>query len=374
MKILVIGPAYPWRGGIAHHTGLLVNHLRKHHDVEVVTFSRQYPSIFFPGTTQYESGSRDPAFQTNQWIDSINPVNWIRVGLRIRRSSPSLLIFAFSLPFFAPCYGTIAAIARWGTQTRSLFLCHNIVPHEQRFGDRVLTRFAFAFADFFLVQSTAVERDLLALKPHARYRVTPHPLYEMFGSPIDKTKARNLLAISSERVILFFGYIRPYKGLETLLHAMVWFGDVLLLVVGEFYDDEERYRSLMRSLQIEQRVRVVNQYIPNDEVSRYFSAADVVVLPYLSATQSGIVQIAYNFDKPVIATSVGGLQEVVRDGFTGFLVPQNDPEALASAVRRFYNEQREHEFVQHVKQEKELYSWDRMVAVIEELVDGSGTG
>jgi len=367
VNITLIGPSYPWRGGIAHHTSLLAHHLRKSHNVEIVTFSRQYPSLLFPGRSQYEAGERGPAPPALQWIDSLNPLNWVTVGLRLRKKSPDLIIFAYALPFFGPCYGTIAAVARWRRTTRSVFLCHNVVPHEARFGDRMFTRFAFAFADGFVVQSETVRNDLLQFRPGAKYTVAPHPLYEMFGEPIDKEEARRALSISSKRVILFFGYVREYKGLMVLLRAMASLEDVMLLVVGEFYDEEMKYRRLIDNLQIGDRVRITNEYVPNDLLPRYFSAADAVVLPYLSATQSGIVQIAYNFGKPVIASRIGGLAEVVVDEETGFLVAPNDPDALAGAIKRFYSGECEPSFVKNISIVRQQYSWTRMVQAIGDL-------
>lgn len=367
MNIILIGPAYPWRGGIAHHTSLLAKHLAISHKVEVITFKRQYPSLLFPGRTQYETGEHPSAFPALQWIDSINPLNWIATAFRLRRKFPDIIIFAYALPFFGPCYGTIAALVRWRSKSRTLFLCHNIVPHEVRPGDRLFTRFAFAFADFFVVQSETVQTELLTFHPRAKHRVAAHPVFEMFGQLIDKQDARRALSLSAKRVILFFGYVREYKGLGVLLRAMASLDDVTLLVVGEFYDAESSYRRLIDELHIGDRVRITNEYVPSQLLPRYFSAADAVVLPYLSATQSGIAQIAYHFEKPIIASNVGGLAEVVVDGQTGYLVPPNNVDALVTAIRRFYTEGREAEFAGNITIVKQQYSWSRMVQAIEEL-------
>jgi glycosyltransferase involved in cell wall biosynthesis len=375
MKIVIVGTAYPLRGGIAHFNALLAEHLSKRHTVETITFKRQYPRMFFPGKTQDETGGASHAKPAPQLIDSINPFNWIRVAGMIREKKPDLLIFKYWLPFFGPCFGTIAKFAKRGTATKVLFVCDNVIPHERRPGDGVFTRYAFRHADYFIVQSEAVERDLLQLNPRAVYRKIPHPVYEIFGESIPKGEARKLLGIDAENVMLFFGYVRPYKGLMVLLEAMKelvngkWQeeNDVLLLAVGEFYDDEAKYRQKVKDLHLESRIRFVSDYVPNDTVRLYFSAADVVILPYLSATQSGITQIAYNFDKPVIATDVGGLAEVVIDEKTGFIIPPDNPEELAGAIRKFYTERKEEEFSTNVKVEKKKYSWENFVRQIEEM-------
>ena len=241
----------------------------------------------------------------------------------------------------------------------------------------ILSRYAFSRADCFIVQSAIVERELLELLPGAKLRLTPHPIYDIFERHLPKDGARKQLGIFSKNVMLYFGYVRAYKGLMVLIEAMKGIhefdhqiGDTMLLVVGEFYDDESKYRTRVRELNLEQCVRFVSDYIPNDQVADYFSAADVVMLPYLSATQSGIIQIAYNFDKPVIATNVGGLAEVVLDGTTGFIVPPNDPQALTEAVLGFYREHKESAFSTNVKLEKQKYSWDNFVQNIEELAEG----
>jgi glycosyltransferase involved in cell wall biosynthesis len=372
MKIVIIGPAYPLRGGIAHHTALLAKELGKSHHVEVITFKRQYPALLFPGTSQKESGGELLRVESAELIDSINPLNWIRVGRIVRAKNPDLIIFAHSMPFFGPCFGTIAAVAKRKSRARVLFLCHNIVPHEHRPGDSAFTKFAFWFADYFLVQSHEVEQDLNKLMPGARYAVSPHPVYDMFGSGIPKEEARKALSLGTERLVLFFGYIRGYKGLGVLIDAMkeavASLPDLKLLVVGEFYEDEAAYRRRVADAGLEQSIVFVSQYVPQEAVAAYFSAADAVILPYLSATQSGIAQVAYNFNKPVIATDVGGLAEVVRDGVTGFVVPPNNPTALADALHRFYDEQREAEFTRNVEKEKLKYSWSAMATAIETLV------
>lgn len=370
MKILLLGTAYPLRGGIAHYNALLAQHLGKRHHVEVVTFKRQYPEFLFPGKTQRESGEPAIAIASEQHIDSINPLNWVRVGLKLRRRNADLVIFKYWLPFFGPCFGTICRLIRWGKTTRVLAICDNVIPHERRPGDQLFTRYAFGAVDAFIVQSDAVERDLHTMVKHPRYKKVAHPVYEIFGEPVSKGEARRQLQIPDGNVLLFFGYIRPYKGLHLLIDALNMLKqrlEVTALVVGEFYEDEEPYRQHLRKVGVEHMVRLVAEYVPNEKVAKYFCAADVVVLPYLSATQSGITQIAYNFNKPVIATNVGGLAEVVIDGVSGLVVRPNDAVALADAIVRFYTERLEEKLSAGVREEKKKYSWDAMVEAIESL-------
>lgn len=370
MNILILGTAYPLRGGIAHYNALLYSHLKKHHAVEIISFKRQYPKFLFPGKTQAEQGEPGLPVKSQQLIDSVNPFNWIRVGVQLRKRNADTVIFKYWLPFFGPCFGTICALIKWGRKTKVVAICDNVIPHEHRPGDSIFTKYAFMFVDAFIVQSDTVEKDLLATVDVPRYKKVPHPVYEIFGNGMPKKEARERLKISDEKVILFFGYVRAYKGLHTMIDAMKEVKkslQVKLLVVGEFYDDEEKYRWHISDAQVRDVIDVVSDYVPNEKVGEYFSAADVVILPYLSATQSGIAQIAYNFDKPVIATSVGGLAEVVVDGVSGLVVPPNDPLKLAGAIGKFYSENLESRLSAGAAREKKKYSWERMVEAVEQL-------
>ncbi|HSQ76171.1 MAG TPA: glycosyltransferase [Bacteroidota bacterium] len=370
MNITIVGTAYPLRGGIAHYNALLAEALRKRHTVDTITFKRQYPSFLFPGKTQQETGETSLVPPAPELVDSINPFNWLAVGRLIRDRRPDLVIFKYWLPFFGPCFGTIARMARKNNHTKVLFICDNVLPHERRPGDKVFTRYAFSAGDYFIVQSAAVERDLRSVYPDAVYRFAPHPVYTIFGQAMDKHEARRLLGLAEERIVLFFGYVRRYKGLQVLLSALQEVRKTLpvrLLVVGEFYVDQAEYQKQIEDLGLQSAVTVVGDYVPNDRVAAYFSAADVVILPYLSATQSGITQIAYNFDKPVIASDVGGLAEVVKNGVTGTIVPPNQPGILAGAILEYYHRNLEATMVPRVQEEKRLYSWDYFVEAIEAL-------
>ena len=370
MHIIIVGTAHPLRGGIAHYNALLAAALGKSHRVETITFKRQYPAFLFPGKTQQESGEHHNILPAPQLVDSVNPLNWVAVGRMIAQRKPDLLIFKYWLPFFGPCFGSIARMAKRNGHTRVLYICDNVLPHERRPFDRAFTRYAFRPADGFVVQSGTVERDLQSIVPGAAYRLVPHPVYNIFGTLLDKALARQTLGLTDRRIVLFFGYIRRYKGLHVLLEAMQHLPasfPLRLLVVGEFYDDEAAYRLAVKERGLEERVLIHSDYVSNDRVRDYFSAADAVILPYVSATQSGIAQIAYNFDKPVIATDVGGLSEVVKDGITGMIVPSNDPAALAQALQRYYTEGLEQQFVPHVREEKKKYTWENLTEAIEHL-------
>lgn len=372
MKITILSTAYPLRGGISHFVGLLYKELKKNNSVNVITFRRQYPSIFFPGKSQLETGDTVEKIPTDVLVDSINPFNWIRVGKKIKEEAPDLLVYKYWMPFFAPCFGTISKIARRNGKTKVLVICDNVIPHEKKPGDNSATNYFFKFADYFVLLSKKVQRDLLSLKPGARNTVLPHPVYSNFGGPLEKSEARKFLNLpGKEKLILFFGFIRDYKGLDVLLESMAAMKDkeIRLLVAGEYYSNEEKYKKIIDDLRLKDRLHLFTDFIPTSEVKYYFSACDVVILPYRDATQSGIVQIAMNFGKPVIATNVGGLGEVVYNDKTGYIVEKENPAALADAIERFYKENKESEFANNVHKESEKYSWSKFVDGIFELIN-----
>jgi glycosyltransferase involved in cell wall biosynthesis len=341
-RVAIVGPAYPLRGGNALFVAHLFEALKRDYDAYVVSFRRLYPQLLFPGKTQVNL-SREPVKSTpsRQIIDSIDPFSWIRAVRWIAepKRRPDLVLFVWWNPFFGPCYGVMARLLRHATGAAIAFVCENVVSHENRFVDRFLTRFALGAADYFLVLSGVVARRIHALFPTTPVRQAALPIYECYGGAgVDRESARRELGLTRDTV-LFFGYVRPYKGLAVLLRAMprvLEKLDVDLLVVGEFYEDRTKYDKLIDDLGIRGHVRVVAEHVPDEGVRTYFSAADVVALPYLSATQSGITQIAYAFGLPVISTDVGGLPEVVRDGETGYIVKAKDDEALAAAIVRYF--------------------------------------
>jgi len=370
-KITIVSAAYPLRGGIAHFAGLLYKELAKQFNVDVITFKRQYPSLLFPGKTQLESGESVDKIPTSIELDSINPLNWIRVGRKIRNAGPDLLILKYWMPFFAPAYGVISRIVRKNKKTKILAICHNVIPHEKKPGDLVITKFFFSTVDYFILLSNSVKDDLLSVVPQPNYTVLFHPVYSNFGDSVTKEEAKQHLNIAEEKVLLFFGFIRDYKGLDVLLNAVAILKSKIkfkLIIAGEFYSNEDKYLKLIDELKLKDWVILHNDFIPQDEVKYYFSACDVVVLPYKSATQSGIVQIANNFNKPMISTNVGGLGEVIENDKTGYLVEKENPGQLAEAILKYYNEKKELEFSSNIKLEQKKYSWEVFVKGMIELI------
>ncbi|MDP4200493.1 MAG: glycosyltransferase [Bacteroidota bacterium] len=392
MRILIVGTAFPLRGGIAHAIALIAKSLRERGNwVHVMTFSRQYPKLLFPGKSQDEAPIKNDelritgedeneSLRNSQVIDTINPVSWYRAGRIAASYKPDLIVFKYWMPFFAPAYGVLARVAKritrkQGHECKIAFIVDNVIPHEKRPGDMMLTRFAFRAVDAYIVQSDSVERELLQVVPNAKYVKVLHPVFENFGQRVDRTGARAALGIPKDApTILFFGYIRKYKGLDILLRAMPLIlkklPELRLVIAGEFYGDEAEYRKLIEELQIPSNNLVLaTDYIANDEVAKYFSASNAVVLPYRDATQSGIVLIAYNFDTPAIVTDVGGLAEVVPDGVSGLIVPKATPEAVAKRVLEFFAQDLEAKLMAGVAEQKKKYSWDAFAEGIESLVN-----
>ncbi|VAX16054.1 Glycosyl transferase [hydrothermal vent metagenome] len=371
-KITIVSAAYPLRGGIAHFAGLLYKELIKYFTVDVITFKRQYPSFLFPGKTQLEKGDAVEKIPTSVELDSINPLNWIKVGKKIRDAKPDLLILKYWMPFFAPAYGVISRIVKKNGKTKILAICHNVIPHEKKPGDRAFTKFFFTAVDYFILLSNSVKDDLLSIVKKPNYKVLFHPVYSNFGNSVSKTEAKRHIKTEEERVLLFFGFIRDYKGLDVLLKAVAILKSQMrlkLIIAGEFYSNEDKYLKLIDELDLKNWVTLHNDFIPQDEVKYYFSACDVVVLPYKSATQSGIVQIANNFNKPMISTNVGGLGEVIKENQTGYLVEKENPEQLANAILKYYNENKEEEFSNNIKSEREKYSWEVFVKEMLDLIE-----
>lgn len=369
LKIALVGLTYPFRGGIAHYTTLLCRALRERHDVRFFALYRQYPSLLFPGKTQMDESDDSFNIDHEATIDSINPVSWFRTASRIVDQRPDLIVVSWWHPFFAPAFGTIARLARRkGIPT--CYLCHNAVPHERSAIDKALLQYAFSAAPVFITHSKQDHDDLKALKPDAIVHQNPHPTYDVFATdePLTPDEAKRRIGLAGKRLLLFFGFVREYKGLAHLLDAVRRLGadeGYHLAIVGEFYDDKSKYQSALEELTSRGQITLVDRYVPNEEVAVYFTAADLVMVPYLSATQSGVIQIAYAFLKPVIATTVGGIPEVVTDGRTGYLVPPADADALASAAQRYFAEDRREQFEREIVEENEKYSWDRMVETIE---------
>jgi D-inositol-3-phosphate glycosyltransferase len=379
MRFVIIGTAYPLRGGIAQYVGLLYKALiDRGHEAKIITFSRQYPKILFPGKFQEEQGSPGVAVDSLQIIDSINPLTWRKAGKATAEFEPDAIIFKFWLPFFAPAYGLIARTAKRilrkkGKSVKIIFIADNVIPHEHRPFDRALTNYAFKVVDDFIVQSSAVERDLKIVKPDAKYIRLEHPVFESFGKSIAKSEARKKLGISdSAEVLLYFGFIRKYKGIDIAIRAVAEAAkqrpNLLLVIAGESYSGEEDYKALAKELGVlDTNIKFFDQYISNDDVPVYFSAANAALLPYRSATQSGVVQIAYNYDLPVIATNVGGLPEIVIDNKSGLIAPEATPESVARSIEKYFSQSLEETLRDGVRAEKPKYTWATFVEGIEQI-------
>ena len=381
MKIAIIGTAYPMRGAMAQLNGILANYLSEDNEVEIFSFKRQYPKLLFPGKTQDDTSNVDiinPKIRNTQIIDSIDPINWRKSAKLISKSNPDLLILRFWIPFFAPAFYSICKDVKKNTNARVMFICDNVIPHEHRIGDEFLIKLIFKVGDYFMIHSKSVENDLLKFNKGKPFMLSPHPVYNIFGPAVSKSESREVLRdkfnidLQSEKVLLFFGYIRKYKGLPYLINAMkeiVAKLNVKLLIVGEFYEDEKPTHDLISSLGLKDNIQVISDYIPNEDVKYFFCSSDALVLPYIDATQSGIIQIAYYYDKPVIATNVGGLGEVVIDGRTGFVIEPRSSKAIGEAVMKFYLNDCEKQFSENVAEEKKKYSWEEFISNIMKLVN-----
>ncbi len=362
-KILIVGPAYPLRGGLATYNERLAREFNTMgHTCHILSFSLQYPSFLFPGKTQYSTDPTPSDLTIFTEINSVNPFNWIKVGRKMANEKYDIVIFRYWLSFMAPALGTIARIIKSNKHTSILAITDNIIPHERKFFDTPFTRYFLSACDGFLTMSHSVLGQLKQLNQHNPATYVAHPMYDMFGEALSKQEARKNLGIEpNEKVLLFFGFIRKYKGLHLLLDA---FADerirnlnIKLLVAGEFYEDAQPYLEQMDRLKLTDRVILSNDFIPNNEVSNYFCAADAVIQTYLNATQSGVTQIAYYYNKPMIVTNVGGLAELIPHNKVGYVVDV-DATQIADAMVRYYTEQPENTFIENLKVEKLKFTWE----------------
>lgn len=373
-KVIIIGPAHPLRGGLATFDQRLCQEfLLRGDDCEIFSFSLQYPGFLFPGTTQFSSDPAPEGLRIHSVINSIQPLNWLRVGRRIRKLQPDLIIVRFWLPLMGPALGTILRQVKKNKHSRIVAITDNVIPHEKRPGDRPFTRYFLKSCDAFITMSEKVMHDLRQFEPLKPALQVLHPLYDNFGAAVPKTTAREKLGLPQQRpILLFFGFIRHYKGLDLLLRAMKLLtaqypaGTApLLLIAGEFYEDPEMYKNLIRELDIADQLILRTDFIPDSEVRYFLCAADAVVQPYRNATQSGVTPLAYHFEKPMIVTNVGSLPALVPDGKVG-LVCKPQPEDLARAIIQYF-ELGEAFFLPHLRLEKEKYSWSALVEAAEAL-------
>ncbi len=374
MKILIVGPAWPYRGGIADFDERIAReYIKKGDEVEIFTFTLQYPSFLFPGKTQYSPDPRPEDLDIKRKVNSINPFNWIKVGRELKKKNADLLIIKFWLPLMAPCFGTIARIVKGNGKTKVVSILDNIIPHEHRPGDKILSKYFVSSIDAFIAMSKSVYDDLKSLNDKKPCLMSPHPIYDNFGTAVSREEAVSSLGLDpSAKYMLFFGFIRDYKGLDILLKAVaderIKNSDIKLIVAGEFYNNSETYFELEKQLGLEGKIIWRTDFIADEQVKNYFCASDIIVQPYKTATQSGVTQIAYHFEKPMLVTNVGGLPEIVPNGKVGYSV---EPEAkvIADAINDFYSNGRYAEFVENIKEEKKKYSWDRMLENVDKAME-----
>jgi D-inositol-3-phosphate glycosyltransferase len=364
--VKIIGPAYPYRGGIATTNERLAQEFGSlGFDVEIETFILQYPSFLFPGKTQYNDKSAPENLKIWRTINSVNPLNWFKVGRRIRREKPDLVIIRYWMPFLAPCLGTIAGVIRKNRHTIIVCLADNIVPHEHRPGDRLLTSYFIQRIDGLIAMSKSVLEEAKTFSNNIVVGYCPHPIFDNYGERLTFEDAKQKLNLNQDiRYLLFFGFIRDYKGLDLLIKA---FADerlrkfpVKLLVAGEYYSNPEPYLTLIKEKKLVDLIELRADFIPDDQVNLYFSAADMVVQPYKSATQSGVTQIGYHFNKPMLVTNVGGLSEIIPDGKIGYVV-EPDVASIAEALVDFFANNRISEFEANIVEEKKKFSWSNLV-------------
>ena len=371
-KVIIIGPAFPFRGGIANFNNALAQEYYDRGDqVTLYSFTLQYPGFLFPGTTQYESGDAPKNLNIKTLINSVNPFNWINVARKINAEKPDYVVVRYWLPFMAPCLGTIARLLN--KKIKILAITDNVIPHEKRIGDTLLTRYFVKSCDAFLSLSASVLDDLSKFTNTTYKKFIPHPIYNVFGDKITKAKALENLGLNSEdKHLLFFGFVRKYKGLDLMLKAM---GDsrikamgIKLIIAGEFYDDKTEYTDLIADLGIAKNIIMKSDFIPANKVKDYFCSADMITQTYRTATQSGVTQIAYSFDRPMLVTDVGGLAEIVPHNKVGYVTSQN-PTEIADAIIDFYTNNKEEEFSDNTSLEKKRFSWKLFIEGLDELMD-----
>ena len=367
MKICIVGPAHPYRGGLASIMETMARvYQAEGHEVRIYTFTVQYPALLFPGKTQYVTTPPPADLRIERVLNNVNPLNWIRLGLRLRREAPDVVLMKYWTPFMAPAFGTVARIARSNGHTKVLCQIDNVEPHEHHLIDRPCNRYYLGAVDGFVYMSEQVHRELREYTS-APAIFSPHPMFENFGERVARTEACQRLNLdTAKRYLLFFGLIRDYKGLDLLLEAFEKVNNpsLRLLVAGEFYNDKEQYRAALDRLG--ERVVLHEGFVRDEDVRYYFSVADALVLPYRTATQSGVTQIAYNFSVPMIVTRVGGLPEIVPNGRVG-LVCEPTAESITSAIEQLYSGNTLDLFADNFPEERKRFSWEEMCTKLLEV-------
>ncbi len=371
-KVIIIGPAFPFRGGIANFNNALAQEYHNRGDeVIIYSFTLQYPSFLFPGTTQYEIGEPPKNLKIKTLINSVNPFNWFSVARKINKEQPNYVIIRYWLPFLAPCLGSIARLLN--KKIKIISITDNVIPHEKRIGDSLFTHYFIKSCDAFLSLSESVLDDLSRFTDSTLKSFIPHPIYDVFGDAINKEKALDNLGLSSkDKHLLFFGFVRKYKGLDLILQAMsdsrILDLEIKLIIAGEFYDDKSEYIDMIADLGITKNIIMKSNFIPADQVKDYFCAADMITQTYRTATQSGVTQIAYSFDRPMLVTDVGGLAEIVPNNKVGYVTSQN-PIEIADAIIDFYTNNKEQEFSANASIEKKRFSWKFFIEGLDNLMN-----
>ena len=358
MRIAILSCFYPYRGGISQFNTCLLNELSKNHTVKAFNFKRQYPNFLFPGKTQYVTKEDNAVpVESEALLDTANPFSYISTAKAIREWKPDLLVMRYWMSYFAPSLGYVAK--HMDKNCKVVSILDNVVPHEQRFFDKPFTKYFLNGQDGYVVLCDAVGKDLLNFKPDAEFINTPHPLYSHFGEKLTRKEAEESLGLKpGKKNLLFFGLIREYKGLDILLEAFNRLDDSYqLIIAGEPYGSFEKYQHLIDNSPLKDNISLNTNYIPDNLVNLYFSAADICVLPYRSATQSGISSISYHFEVPMITTNVGGLQQMIGDTGTGLIAKEGTPESIAESIRDYFSGNRENELIENIRREKERLSW-----------------
>jgi len=367
LHIVIVGTAYPFRGGLATFNQRLAQQFQEEgHKVEVVTFTTQYPSFLFPGKTQYSNEPAPEGLSICREINSCNPLSWIKVGHRLCKQRPDLVICCYWMAFFAPAFATIERLVKRNGHTRCMALVHNMIPHEPSVLDKLFAPWFVHNTDAFVALSQSVVDDIERLDKH-HYKpktFSPHPIYDHYGEPMSKEAACEALGLNAEcEYMLFFGLVRAYKGLDLLIDAFAQVKDRLpklrLLIAGEFYEDEQKYREQISRNGLDERVIIRNEFIPDADLRKYFGAAGMIVQPYKSATQSGVTQVAFHFEKPMLVTNVGGLGEIVHHGLMGYAV-KPEADEIAASLMDYYTKDRQETFTEYLRLEKDKYAWDKM--------------
>ena len=371
MKIIIVGPAWPYRGGIATFNERLARQLQSEgHEVQIYTFTLQYPSFLFPGKTQYTTDPEPKDLNIIRTLNSVNPVNWMHTARRIGSQMPDAVILRFWMPYFGPSLGYIGRFLR-RMGIRVVSIVDNIIPHDHKPGDKVFAKYFVKSVDGFLAMSQSVINELKSFDQTKPVAFAPHPLYDHYGALGSKAEATEALGLDHTLdYYLFFGLIRDYKGLDLLLQAMACEdlreNKAHLIVAGEFYGNSDKYYELERYLGLQGRIHWFPEFIPDDKVRHFFNVADLVVQPYKTATQSGITQIAYHFNKPMVVTRVGGLPEIVPDGKCGYLVDPT-PSSIAIAIADFYANRPD--FTEGILAQKQEFSWERFSKALLDLIN-----